>query len=47
MIEFIEHLYMQLVISSNYNRLTGLHTLKIPVTAAHMKSSMYSVVVSS
>jgi hypothetical protein len=36
----------QLITTSNYNSLTGLHTLQIPVTAAHKKSSMSSLVVS-
>jgi hypothetical protein len=38
----IEHLYIRLVTKSNTNSLTGLHTLKITVTAAHIKSSMSS-----
>jgi hypothetical protein len=37
----IDHLYTQLITISNYNGLTGLHTLKIPVTAAHIKYSLY------
>jgi hypothetical protein len=39
---FIEHLYTQLVTISIYNSLTGLHTLKITVTAAHTKSSVFT-----
>jgi hypothetical protein len=39
---FIDHLYTQLVTTSNYNSLT----LKITVTAAYIKSSMSSLVVS-
>jgi hypothetical protein len=38
-IRFNEHLYTQLVITGKYNRITGLHTLKISATAAHRKSS--------
>jgi hypothetical protein len=41
-IGFIEHLYTQLVTTSKYNSLTGLHTLKITVTAAHIKSSVFT-----
>jgi hypothetical protein len=41
---FIDHLYTPLVTTSNYNSLTGLHTLKIPVTAAHIKYFMSSLV---
>jgi hypothetical protein len=41
MIGFFEHLYAQLVTASNYNSPTGLHTLKITVTAAHIKSSVF------
>jgi hypothetical protein len=36
----------QLVTTSNYKRLTGLHTRKITVTATHIKSSMSLLVVS-
>jgi hypothetical protein len=36
MTRFIDHLYTQLITASNYNSLTGLHTLKITVTAAHI-----------
>jgi hypothetical protein len=32
---FIEHVFTQLVSTSNYNSLAGLHNLKITVTAAH------------
>jgi hypothetical protein len=35
-IGFIEHLY--LITTSDYNSLNGLHTLKITLTAAHIKS---------
>jgi hypothetical protein len=42
-IGFIEHLYAQLVTTDNYNSLTGLHTLNITVSAAHIKSSMSSL----
>jgi hypothetical protein len=31
----------------NYNSLTSLHTLRIAVTAAHMGSSVSSLVISS
>jgi hypothetical protein len=31
-----EWLYTQLIITSKYNSLTGLHTLKITVTAAQI-----------
>jgi hypothetical protein len=41
MIGFIEHLYAQLVTTWNYNSPTGLHTLKITVTVAHIKSSVF------
>jgi hypothetical protein len=34
---FIYRLYTELVITSNYNSLIGLHTLKITVTTAHVK----------
>jgi hypothetical protein len=37
-----EHLYTQLVTTSNYNRLIGLHTLKITVIAAHIKYPVFS-----
>jgi hypothetical protein len=45
---FIEHLYTQLVTTINYvyNGLTGLHTLKTTITIAHIKSCMFSLVVS-
>jgi hypothetical protein len=36
----------QLVITGNYNRLTVLHTVKIAVNAAHIKSSISSLVIS-
>jgi hypothetical protein len=39
-LDFFNHLYTQLVTTSNYNRLTGLPTLKITVTAAHIMSSL-------
>jgi hypothetical protein len=47
-IGFIDNLYTQLVTTSKYNSLTGLHTLKIAVTEAHTgkKSSMPCPVVS-
>jgi hypothetical protein len=41
-IGFIEHLYTQPVTTGNYNSLTVLHTVKITVTAAHMKSSVFA-----
>jgi hypothetical protein len=34
-IGFMGHLYTQLISTSNYNSLAGLHTQKITVTAAH------------
>jgi hypothetical protein len=37
---------LKMVTTSNYNSLTGLHTLKITVTAADIKSSISSLVVS-
>jgi hypothetical protein len=40
---FIEHL--QKVITNNYDSLTELHTLKITVTTAHIKSSQSSLAV--
>jgi hypothetical protein len=43
---FIENLYTQLVTTSNYNSLTGLHALKITVTEADIKCTMSSPVVS-
>jgi hypothetical protein len=43
---FIDHLFTQLITTSNYNSLTGLHTLKITVTAADVKSYMSSLVIS-
>jgi hypothetical protein len=45
-IGFIDHLYTQLVTTNKYNSFTGLHPLKITVTAGHIKSSMSSLVVS-
>jgi hypothetical protein len=42
--EYTNHL--QIVTTSNYNSLTGLHPLKITLTAAHIKFSMSSLVVS-
>jgi hypothetical protein len=39
---FIEHLYIQPITTSSYKSLIGLHTLKITVTAGHIKSSMFS-----
>jgi hypothetical protein len=39
-------LITQLVTTSNYNSLNGLHILKITVTEAHIKSSTSSLVVS-
>jgi hypothetical protein len=44
--QFIDHLCTRFVTTSNFNSLTGLHTLKITVTAAHMKASMSSLFVS-
>jgi hypothetical protein len=46
MIRFIDHLNTQLVTTGNYNSLTGLHTLKITVRAALIKSCMSLLVVS-
>jgi hypothetical protein len=43
---FIDYLYTQLVTTSNYNSLPGLQTLKITATAANIKSSLSSLVVS-
>jgi hypothetical protein len=40
------YLQAQLVTSSNYNSLIGLHTLKFTATAAYTTSSMSSLVVS-
>jgi hypothetical protein len=40
---FIDH--MEMVTISNYNSITGLHTLEITVTAAHRKSSVSSLVI--
>jgi hypothetical protein len=37
---FIDHL--QMITTSNCNSLTGLHTLKITVTAAHLKFSVFT-----
>jgi hypothetical protein len=45
-IGFIEHFYTQLVTTTKYNSLTGLHTLKTAVTAPDIKSFMSSLVVS-
>jgi hypothetical protein len=42
-IGFIEHL--QNVTTNNYDNLTELHTPKITVTIAHIKSSQYSLAV--
>jgi hypothetical protein len=42
-IRFIEHL--QNITTNNYYSLTELHTLKITVTTAHIKSSQSSLVV--
>jgi hypothetical protein len=36
MTQFIDHLYTQLVTTSNSNSLTDLHTLKITVTAKYI-----------
>jgi hypothetical protein len=40
---FTEHI--KLVTTSNYNRLTNLHTPKIAATTAHIKSSMTSLII--
>jgi hypothetical protein len=45
-IGFIDDLCTQLITTSNYNSFTCLRTTKITVTAAHIKSSITSVVVS-
>jgi hypothetical protein len=45
MMGFIDHLTTQLVTTSNYNSLIGLHTLKLTATAAYMKPSISSLVV--
>jgi hypothetical protein len=42
---FIDYLYTQLITTSNYNNLTGLYTLKITVTAAHIETSVSSLVI--
>jgi hypothetical protein len=39
---FIDHLYPHLITTSKYNSLTGLHTLKITVTAAHKVSYVFT-----
>jgi hypothetical protein len=36
---------LQNVTTNNYDRLTELHTPKITVTTAHVKSSQFSIVV--
>jgi hypothetical protein len=46
MIGFFDSLYTHLTTTSNYNSLTGLHSLKITVTAAHIMCSMSSLGVS-
>jgi hypothetical protein len=43
-IGFIDHL--QIVTTNDYNSLAGLRILKITATAAYIKSSMSSLVVS-
>jgi hypothetical protein len=43
---FTEHLHTQLITASNYNSLTGLHTVEITVIGAHVKSSVSSLVIS-
>jgi hypothetical protein len=43
-IGFIDHL--KIVTTSNYNSITELHIPNIPVTTAHIKSSLSSLVVS-
>jgi hypothetical protein len=40
---FVEDLL--LVTTNHCNALTGLHTLKVTVTTAHIKSSMSSIIV--
>jgi hypothetical protein len=38
--------YTQLITTSKYDSLTGLHTLNITVSVAHINSSMFLLVVS-